>query len=67
MSMKETIRKWSATRTGDAVIGYLQIIAGCLVGGAAYPLFLVPNDIAPGGVTGLATILNYLFNLPIGR
>jgi len=45
---------------------YLQIVLGCVIGGAAYPLFLVPNQIAPGGLTGIATILNYLFNLPVG-
>ena len=57
---------WLKTREGETVWGYMQIVAGCLIGGAAYPLFLVPNDIAPGGVSGLAMILNYLFNLPIG-
>ena len=45
---------------------YAQILLGCLIGGAAYPLFLVPNHIAPGGLTGVATILNYLFDLPVG-
>lgn len=41
-----------------------------LVGSVLYALsvniFSAPNNIAPGGVTGLATVLNYLFNLPIG-
>lgn len=45
---------------------YTLIVLGCIVGGAAYPLFLVPNNIAPGGLTGIATILNYLFGLPVG-
>ena len=45
---------------------YLLIAAGCVIGGAAYPLFLVPNSIAPGGLTGVATILNHLFGLPVG-
>ena len=57
---------WLKTRKGETVWGYMQIVAGCLIGGAAYPLFLVPNQIAPGGLTGIATILNYLFNLPVG-
>ena len=29
-------------------------------------MFLTPYDIAPGGVTGIATILHYLFSLPVG-
>lgn len=45
---------------------YFLIVMGCVLGGAAYPLFLVPNAIAPGGLTGVATILNYLFDLPVG-
>lgn len=45
---------------------YVQIVLGCVLGAAAYPLFLTPNNIAPGGVTGIAIILNYLFHLPVG-
>lgn len=46
---------------------YTLIVLGCIIGGAAYPLFLVPNNIAPGGLTGVATILNYLFPwMPVG-
>lgn len=29
-------------------------------------MFTAPNQIAPGGVTGVATLMNYLFGLPIG-
>ena len=45
---------------------YFQIVLGCLIGGVAYPLFLVPNSIAPGGLTGVATVLNHLFGAPVG-
>ena len=45
---------------------YAEIALGCVVGGAAYPLFLVPNNIAPGGLTGVATIFNYLWGWPVG-
>ena len=44
----------------------VQIVLGCALGALAYPLFLVPNHIAPGGLTGLATVLNYLFHWPVG-
>lgn len=43
-----------------------QIIFGCILGAMAYPLFLVPNQIAPGGVTGLSTVLNVAFGWPVG-
>ncbi|MBR5010711.1 MAG: YitT family protein [Clostridia bacterium] len=50
----------------DLVFAYGQILLGCLIGGAAYPLFMTPNNIAPGGVTGIGIILNYMFGLPVG-
>ena len=48
------------------LLAYTQILLGCIIGGAAYPLFLVPNSIAPGGLTGVSTILNHLFQWHVG-
>lgn len=45
---------------------YGMMLAGCLISAASYPLFLQPNHIAPGGLTGITTILNYYSGLPIG-
>ncbi|MBR2718545.1 MAG: YitT family protein [Clostridia bacterium] len=50
----------------DATMAYVQIVLGCLIGALAYPLFLMPSNIAPGGLSGLAMILNYLFQWPVG-
>lgn len=50
----------------ETAMAYVQIALGSLLGAIAYPLFLVPNHVAPGGLTGLATVLNYLFQLPVG-
>jgi len=50
----------------EIVQSYAQILLGCLIGAAAYPAFLVPNNIAPGGLTGVATIVNYLAGWPVG-
>ena len=50
----------------ERVRAYALIVLGSLVGAAAYPLFLVPNSIAPGGLTGVATIFNYLWQWPVG-
>ena len=50
----------------ERLVAYIEIVLGCVIGGAAYPLFLVPNNIAPGGLTGIATIFNYLWGLPVG-
>ncbi|MBQ9210956.1 MAG: YitT family protein [Clostridia bacterium] len=53
-------------KTRERIFSYGQIALGSLIGAAAYPLFMTPNNIAPGGLTGLAMILNFLFSLPVG-
>lgn len=50
----------------EQVMAYVQIFLGCLLGAMAYPLFLSPNYISPGGLTGVAMVLNYLFHVPVG-
>ncbi|MBQ8732722.1 MAG: YitT family protein [Oscillospiraceae bacterium] len=51
-------RAW-ALNIGADLLGGLLVALGIR-------LFTAPNEIAPGGVTGLATIFNHLFGLPIG-
>lgn len=48
------------------LIDLLFYIAGGMIYSVAVLLFLTENEISPGGLTGIATILNYLFSLPIG-
>ncbi len=62
-SLKEHV---NLTGRKEIAFAYLQILLGSLIGAAAYPAFLIPNNIAPGGLTGVATILNYLFHWPVG-
>lgn len=45
---------------------YLQIAIGSFIGSLGLTMFLVPNKVAAGGVSGLATVLHYLFGLPVG-
>ena len=63
-SVRNAVRKNPAA--AERFFSYLQILLGALIGGAAYPLFLMPNRIAPGGITGIATILNFLLKWPVG-
>ena len=53
-------------RRRELLLSYFQIFIGCLIGGASYPMFMTPNQIAPGGLTGIATILNHLWAWPVG-
>lgn len=45
---------------------FVFYIAGGIIYSVAVLLFLSENEISPGGLTGIATMLNYLFALPVG-
>lgn len=60
----------------DLVIDILLSLVATAIMGLAYAVFTIPNDIAPGGVSGLATaladiiplsvgVLSLLFNIPL--
>ena len=54
------------TMKKEVFYAYLHIIVGCLISGMAYPLFLTPCGIAPGGLTGVGIICHHLFSWPVG-
>ncbi len=47
-------------------LDFLFFLAGSMIDAVAINVFTAPNHIAPGGVTGIGTMLNYLFQTPIG-
>ncbi|MDI3480567.1 MAG: hypothetical protein PWQ97_222 [Tepidanaerobacteraceae bacterium] len=53
-------------RKKSYLIEYLQIAVGSFIASLGLNMFLVPNKVAAGGVSGLATVLHYLFGLPVG-
>ena len=63
MTMMEKLRK--AARK-EQMLAWFQIVIGCVIGAAAYPTFLDPGKIAPGGLTGVAMILKHLWGWDIG-
>ena len=44
----------------------IGILLGAVLSAVALNMFLIPNKIAAGGITGLAIVLHYSFNLPVG-
>ena len=50
----------------DILLRYIAIIAGCLIYAAGIAIFLDPNDLAPGGVTGIAIMISYATSIPTG-
>lgn len=50
----------------DTVLEYVYVIAGAAVIALGFNLFLLPNQVASGGVSGISTILNGLFGWNAG-
>ena len=48
------------------LLRYLGITLGCLIASCSINLFLVPSHLLTGGATGIAIIVYYLTQLPIG-
>ena len=49
----------------DEIKGYFFMILACISYGASTSLFLEPNGIVTGGITGLSILINLVFNTPI--
>lgn len=45
---------------------YLGIVLGTVITAVALNMFLIPNKVAAGGISGLATVLHHVFGLPVG-
>jgi len=56
----------STGRRKEIFLDAVFITAGAAVYATAVTALTAPNHIAPGGVTGLSTMLNFLFGTPIG-
>ena len=48
------------------VFKYFVIVIGSAVYATGFSFFLYPNSVVTGGVTGIAMIINYLTDLPVG-
>lgn len=48
------------------IVEILGTLIGAFVMASGVALFLLPNQLSSGGVSGIATITYYLFNIPVG-
>ena len=53
----ETINKKTSLKR------YMNLLVGSFLVALSYNLFLAPNDLVPGGVSGIAIILNHIFGI----
>ena len=67
---KEAGRGWRARARGvftrGTALAYLAITVGALLMALANVLFLIPNNVISGGVSGIAVILYRLVGTPVG-
>jgi len=49
-----------------ALVQWASFLLGVLCTAAPFPLFFIPNHIAPGGITGVATLIHALTRFPVG-
>lgn len=60
--MKGGSAMWRAKSAwGERLTDLAFFLAGSLLYGVSVNMFTAPNHIAPGGLTGLSTLVNYLF------
>ena len=62
--MRQDAKKSYAVR--PLITDYIVIVLGTAVYALSVDFFTAPNQIAPGGVTGISTLLHYLIGVPIG-
>lgn len=54
------------TKTEGYLIDGVTYFLGSIIYAFSVVTFTVPNNIAPGGATGIATVFHYLFGTPVG-
>lgn len=64
--MKLTIPKLSKNAVRIIVIDFMGILIGSVILAVGLNMFMVPNMLAPGGLSGLAVVLYYLLKFPVG-
>lgn len=55
-----------AAKVKTLILDLFFLVIGSIVYAAEVNIFTAPNNIAAGGVTGIATMLNYVLGTPIG-
>ena len=65
-TMKKIGIKFGAAGIKRTALDGLFYVLGSVLYALSVNVFTAPNQIAPGGATGLATLANFLFPIPIG-
>lgn len=65
---EETVKphKSGAVRTAKLAHRIVMMILGASMMAVALEIFLVPNQMVDGGITGISIMLSHIFNIPLG-
>jgi uncharacterized membrane-anchored protein YitT (DUF2179 family) len=64
--MKPIILQKISSRQKDLVLDAFFLTSGCFIYSASVAIFTAPNKMAPGGITGISTLLHYTIGTPLG-
>lgn len=64
--MKLTKPKLSKNAVRIIAIDFIGILIGSVILAVGLNMFMVPNMLAPGGISGLAVVIYYLIKFPVG-
>ena len=64
--VKERDTSMSKAKTGRILSDGFFYVIGSALYALSVVIFISPNNISPGGLTGVATLVNYLTPIPIG-
>ncbi len=59
-------KRESGNSVKRVIIDYIFFLVGSALFAFGFSFFISPNNISPGGLTGVAAIINYTFSLPTG-
>ena len=60
------MRKEQKNKVRKIILEIMGTIVGAFIMAVAVSLFLLPNQLSSGGISGIATITYYLWNIPMG-
>lgn len=66
MKQKHPVKAFFRSKPGTLALDLVCFLLGSMLYSVGIISFASPNNIAPGGVSGLATIINYLSGISIG-
>lgn len=54
------------SRTRELIVDYIVFVIAALLFALSYYIFVYPNDFAPSGLPGIATMIQYVFHINVG-